>query len=69
MLWQCPHGVRWAHGKRREGGDRGQRKRTVREENPGEGTAFVVKGSPSWGCLREAEGPRAEVGAHTNDAC
>lgn len=61
--------MHWAHRRRREGGDRGQRKGTVREENPGEGTAFVVKGSRSWGCLREAEGPCAEVGAQTNDVC
>lgn len=33
---------------------------------PGERIAFVVKISPAWVCLREAEGPCAEVGAQTN---
>lgn len=44
-------------------------KKECKGKNPGEGTAFVVKISPTWGCLREAEGPCAEVGAQTNYVC
>lgn len=70
--WQCFCSVLMVHPGLTEGEEREvteDNRKEGKEENPGEGIAFVVKMSPTWGCLREAEGPCAEVGGQKNDVC